>query len=176
MDGRMRGVASRPVLAGIGRTDAYQPRKKVVRADRERVKVDAAGDCVPVAANRVDGVFHAATVRLVRHASYSLAHRLEVERRKACWAGSVAPDQLECCRHKEGSWAQRSACGARAGAPHEHVHPIATMTESIPSDPIARRCAKACLCELLESTSSAAVLRMFLQHGYLSRACTDESR
>ena len=170
MDGRMQGVASRPVLAGIGRTDAYQRRKIVVRADRVRVKVDAVGDCVPIAADRVDGVFHESTVRLVRHASYSLAHRLEVERRKACWAGSVAPDHLECCRHKEGSWAQRSACGARAGAPHEQVacssHCYgATMTESIPSDPIAR-CAKECLCEFLESTSSATncTLRMLLQH------------
>ena len=54
MDGQMRGVASRPVLAGIGRTGAYQRRKIVVRADRERVKVDAAGDCVPVAASWED--------------------------------------------------------------------------------------------------------------------------
>ena len=69
MDGRMQGVASRPVLAGIGRTDAYQRRKIVVRADRVRVKVDAVGDCVPIAADRVDGVFHVlfATPAIVLH-------------------------------------------------------------------------------------------------------------
>ncbi len=91
------------VRGGVRRTGAQRLRERVVLADRVRVPVELAADCVPEAPSRVVRVILTATVHIHardhrRDGRQAYARLLGLERKIASWAVvAVCAAIVECC-------------------------------------------------------------------------------